>query len=172
MHTLQLVKEFHQVFDHPVATEVNTPSAKLRLLRFRLLFEEVLEFGRAVGIAGLCEATQEEFETEVRATLAEFSVDSDAPVDLAEAADALGDIDYVCQGANLVFGFPAEEVVREIHRANMSKLDADGRPIYDAGGKAMKGPAYRAPDIKQLLIDYQTGELQARQDAKIFGPRS
>jgi len=171
VHTLQLVKQFHTAFGRPVSAHVTTPDAKTRLLRFKLLFEEVLEFGRAVGIAGLCEHTPEEFEVEVKEVLSQFTINEDALTDLPEAADALGDIDYVCQGANLVFGFPAEAVVREIHRANMSKLGADGKPIYALDGKVMKGPDYRPPNIKQLLIDFQTGLVSQREDDQLYGNR-
>ena len=150
-HTVKLVKEFHQKFGHPVAEALTIPSEGIRLLRFRLLVEEVVEFGRAIGIAGLCESTQEEFEAMVKKLLNQYHINPFAVVNVAEAADALGDIDYVTQGANLVFGFPAEAVVAEIHRANMSKLGADGLPIYDDHGKIQKGPNYAPPDVKKVI---------------------
>jgi hypothetical protein len=33
----------------------------------------------------------------------------------------------------------------------MSKLGADGRPIYREDGKVMTGPAYFKPDIETIL---------------------
>ncbi len=150
-HTIKLVKEFHQKFGHPVASELTVQSDKIRLLRFRLIMEELLEFGRAIGIDGLHQLNDEEFEAKVKRTLAGYAIAQGAPVNLVEAADALGDIDYVTQGANLVFGFPAEAVVAEIHRANMSKLGADGQPVYDEHGKIQKGPNYAAPDVARVL---------------------
>jgi len=38
--------------------------------------------------------------------------------------------------------------------SNESKLGADGRPIYDANGKFLKGPNYWRPEprIKALLL--------------------
>ena len=44
-----------------------------------------------------------------------------------------------------------EEVFEEIQRSNMSKLGADGKPIYREDGKVLKGPAYFKPDIKSIL---------------------
>ena len=35
-----------------------------------------------------------------------------------------------------------EEVFNEIQRSNMSKLGADGNPIYREDGKVLKGPNY------------------------------
>jgi predicted HAD superfamily Cof-like phosphohydrolase len=44
-----------------------------------------------------------------------------------------------------------EEVFDEIQRSNMSKLDANGEPIYREDGKVMKGPNYFKPDLKQFF---------------------
>jgi len=169
MHTIKLVRLFHLAYAHPVHHVPRTPPARERLLRFRLLFEELMEFGRAIGVEGLCEQDAEAFEADVKRTLGEFRIAPDAPVNLAEAADALGDIDYVTAGANLVFGFPAEAVLAEIHRANMSKLGDDGRPIHDAHGKVVKGPNYRPPNVAQVLLDACRPD-DADQD-RIWGPR-
>ena len=168
MHTIKLVRLFHLAFAHPVRTVPTTPKPLERLLRFRLIFEELMEFGRAIGIDGLANKTEEEFERILKGTMAEFSINEDCPVDLAGAADALGDIDYVTSGSNLVFGFPAEAVLAEIHRANMSKLGDDGRPIQDAYGKVVKGPNYKPPNVAQVLLDAcRPDDDQAR----IWGPR-
>jgi predicted HAD superfamily Cof-like phosphohydrolase len=43
------------------------------------------------------------------------------------------------------------DVFDEIHRSNMSKLGADGLPIYRADGKVLKGPSYFKPDFKYIL---------------------
>ncbi len=73
--------------------------------------------------------------------------------DLVEVADALGDILYILCGTLLKHGLEhkIDEVFREIQRSNMSKLGADGRPIYREDGKVMKGPGYFKPDIAAIL---------------------
>jgi predicted HAD superfamily Cof-like phosphohydrolase len=152
MSTIHLVRQFHEAFGHPVEDSLKIPHADVRLLRFRLLLEEVLEFGRAVGVAPYVQMGDEEFQQFITKTVREgFYIDEGALVLLEDAADALGDIDYVCQGANLCFGFPAEDVVAEIHRANMSKLGEDGRPIKDASGRVVKGPNFTPPDIAAVI---------------------
>lgn len=151
MHTIHHVAEFHGVFGHPIALEPTVPDPKQRLLRFRLIFEELMEFGRSIGIAGLADCTHEEFEQRVKDAMGDFVINTDCTVDMVEAADALGDIDYVTQGSNLVFGFPAEAIVEEIHDANMSKLGPDGKPLKDEFGKTVKGPNTRKPDIARIL---------------------
>ena len=73
--------------------------------------------------------------------------------DLVEVADALGDMLYILCGTILEHGmqYKIEEVFNEIQRSNMSKLDADGKPIYRDDGKVMKGPNYFKPNISIIL---------------------
>lgn len=73
--------------------------------------------------------------------------------DLVEVADALGDMLYILCGTILEHGmqYKIEEVFNEIQRSNMSKLGADGKPIYREDGKVMKGPSYFKPNIKEIL---------------------
>ena len=76
------------------------------------------------------------------------------PADLAVAiADVLGDIIVYCRSEALKYGLPLEEVLDVIMDSNESKLGADGKPIYDANGKFLKGPNYWKPEpkIKALL---------------------
>jgi len=77
-----------------------------------------------------------------------------APADIAVAiADLLGDIIVYCRSEALKYGLPLEEVLDIIMDSNESKLGADGKPIYDANGKFLKGPNYWRPEprIKALL---------------------
>jgi predicted HAD superfamily Cof-like phosphohydrolase len=73
--------------------------------------------------------------------------------DLVEVADALGDMLYILCGTILEHGMQhkIEAVFDEIQRSNMSKLGAQGKPIYREDGKVMKGPNYFKPDIKGVL---------------------
>jgi predicted HAD superfamily Cof-like phosphohydrolase len=73
--------------------------------------------------------------------------------DLVEVADALGDMLYILCGTIIEHGmqYKIEEVFEEIQRSNMSKLGADGEPIYRDDGKVLKGPNYFKPDIKAIL---------------------
>jgi predicted HAD superfamily Cof-like phosphohydrolase len=73
--------------------------------------------------------------------------------DLVEIADALGDQLYILCGTILRHGLQDKmaEVFQEIQRSNMSKLDADGKPIYREDGKVLKSELYFRPDIKSIL---------------------
>lgn len=122
---INAVEQFHNSFGLGVEEEpkANLGSAKNQL-RFNLMDEENKEYFEA----------------------AENN-------DLVEVADALGDMLYILCGTILEHGMQhiIEEVFEEIQRSNMSKLGADGQPIYREDGKVLKGPDYFKPNIKSIL---------------------
>ena len=71
--------------------------------------------------------------------------------DLVEVADALTDILYVTYGAGHAFGINLDECFEEVQNSNMSKLDNNGKPIYNDSGKVMKGPNYFKPDLSKYI---------------------
>lgn len=86
--------------------------------------------------------------------------------DVAATADALADITYVVYGAALTFGIDLDAVIAEVHRSNLSKLGADGRPVLREDGKVLKGPAYTPPDVAGVLA----GTASAAPDARAGAP--
>ena len=72
---------------------------------------------------------------------------------IVEVADALGDQLYILCGTILKHGLQHKiaEVFQEIQRSNMSKLGADGKPIYREDGKVLKGENYFRPNIQHIL---------------------
>ena len=71
--------------------------------------------------------------------------------DLLEVADALTDILYVTYGAGHAFGINLDKCFEEVQKSNMSKLDDNGKPIYNEHGKVMKGPNYFKPDLTKFI---------------------
>lgn len=122
---IQKVATFHQAFG---ITNRDKPAGKLSkeeiLLRYKLMREENEEYLEAAE-AG----------------------------DLVEIADALGDMLYILCGTILTHGLQdkMEAVFEEIQRSNMSKLGADGKPIYREDGKVLKGENYFKPNIAGVL---------------------
>ena len=81
---------------------------------------------------------------------------------LTEIADALGDQLYILCGSLLRHGLQhkIEDVFLEIQKSNMSKLDANGKPIFREDGKVMKSELYFRPDIAKILdIGHQKFEV-------------
>lgn len=122
---INAVKEFHTSFGlgYSETMKANLGENK-NLLRFNLMDEENKEY---------FEAAQDN--------------------DLVEVADALGDLLYILCGTIIEHGmqYKIEEVFNEIQRSNMSKLGADGKPIYREDGKVLKGPNYFKPNIQEIL---------------------
>ena len=71
--------------------------------------------------------------------------------DILEVADALTDILYVTYGAGHAFGIDLDKCFDEVQNSNMSKLDENGKPIYNESGKVMKGPNYFKPDLSKFV---------------------
>ena len=116
------VKTFMKAFGQIVRTKPQFPDVKTMQLRFDLIKEELNELEVAMKTKNL-----------------------------KEIADALTDILYVTYGAGYAYGINLDKCFKEVQRANMSKLGKDGKPIYNDRGKVMKGPNYRAPNLKQFV---------------------
>ena len=121
---IQLVKDFHDVFDQKIANEPVLVPNNVGKLRYSLLLEENEEYLEAVKNK-----------------------------DLVGIADALGDQLYIIYGTILKHGLQdkIEDVFTEIHQSNMSKLGPGGKPIYREDGKILKGPGYFRPDIESII---------------------
>ena len=116
------VKLFMEKFGQEVKTKPEIPNADVVDLRIELISEELNELWDA------CEAK-----------------------DIVEIADALTDILYVTYGAAHAFGIDIDKCFDEVQRSNMSKLGADGNPIYREDGKIMKGPNFSEPNLKKVI---------------------
>ena len=116
------VKTFMETYDQEVKTKSEFPDKKIVKLRLDLIREELDELTNAIKNN-----------------------------DIVEVADALTDILYVTYGAGHSFGINLDKCFEEVQRSNMSKLDVDGKPIYNKNGKVMKGPNYFKPDLKKFI---------------------
>lgn len=145
-NSYERVREFHEVFGHPVGDRPVVPNDDRQELRLALIFEEATELAEAMG-----------FNAESVKTAVCTMLYHDGPVegetDLIGVADALGDLDYVVNGAALEFGIDLPKVTAEVHRSNMTKLGPEGKPIYRADGKILKGEGYEPPNLEKVLLD-------------------
>ena len=116
------VKKFMETFGQEVKSKPAFPSEKISKLRYDLIKEELDEFKEALN-----------------------------DKNLKEIADSLTDILYVTYGAGHAFGIDLDKCFDEVQRSNMSKLGADGKPIYNEHGKVMKGPNYFEPNLKKFI---------------------
>lgn len=115
------VKEFRRVFGIP------TPATSLREVKTQAgcVFEEIEELNDALAGGGYQATTG--------------------------VADAIVDSLYTLIGLGLGLGVDLEGAFAEVQRSNMTKLGADGRPIYREDGKVLKGPNFTPPDLTPFV---------------------
>ncbi|MGF1566070.1 MAG: hypothetical protein ACFCUH_11960 [Flavobacteriales bacterium] len=128
-------------------------------LPFSQIIDYVREFHDAfkVGYAREPEGRLSEAEYRLRHRLMheenEEYLEAAAEGDLVGVADALGDQLYILCGTILKHGLQHKivEVFEEIQLSNMSKLDANGEPIFREDGKVMKSELYFRPNIAKVI---------------------
>ena len=122
MTNFEKVGLFMKTFGQEVKLNASFSSDKINTLRIDLIEEELKELKDAIK-----------------------------KKDLKEAVDALTDILYVTYGAGHAFGVNLDKCFEEVQNSNMSKLDQNGKPIYNEAGKVMKGPNYFKPDLSKFV---------------------
>ena len=122
MTNFNKVGTFMKTFGQEVKTKPSFSTDKINKLRLDLIKEELTELTEAMNNK-----------------------------DLLEVADALTDILYVTYGAGHAFGINLDKCFEEVQNSNMSKLDENGKPIYNESGKVMKGPKYFKPDLSKFV---------------------
>ena len=122
MTNFESVKKFMETFGQEIKEKAEFPSDKITSLRHDLIKEELNELKEAIDNK-----------------------------DITEVADALTDILYVTYGAGHAFGINLDKCFNEVQNSNMSKLDKNGKPIYNEFGKVMKGPNYFKPNLSKFI---------------------
>ena len=122
MSNFKSVKKFMEKFGQEIKEKASFPDNKITSLRYDLIKEELDELKEAIE-----------------------------QKDIKEVADALTDILYVTYGAGHAFGINLDKCFEEVQNSNMSKLDSNGKPIYNDKGKVMKGPNYFKPNLNKFV---------------------
>jgi len=122
MTNFEKVGLFMKTFGQEVKIKTGLSTNKINELRISLINEEFEEFKEAIKNN-----------------------------DLKEVADALTDILYVTYGAGHAFGINLDKCFEEVQQSNMSKLNKDGKPIYNEAGKVMKGHGYFKPNLSKFI---------------------
>jgi len=122
MSNFKSVKKFMETFGQEVKNKAEFPNEKIQDLRISLIEEELSELKEAIENK-----------------------------DIKEVADALTDILYVTYGAGHAFGIDLDKCFDEVQSSNMSKLDENGKPIFNDFGKVLKGPNYFKPNLEKFV---------------------
>lgn len=124
------VEEFHKAFGLAVGSPLDTD---LLLLRGNLIAEESIE------------VLAEMYKLRDSLSIKKENVE--------KLLKELCDLQYVLSGTLVAFGLDSVfgEAFDRVHKANMSKLGEDGKPILREDGKALKGPKYKEADMRGLI---------------------
>ena len=107
--------------------------------------------GRELNVGLVFQLLFDELESLQHYLKVSIAAPKKAILQAAAVSRCLQNIVNLCFAHASAYGYNLVEVVREIHRSNMSKLGEDGRPIYREDGKILKGPNYFKPDLGAVL---------------------
>lgn len=168
--------EFHRTFKVAVRTVpvATPPEASTRKI---LLAEEVQEFADAVADDDLVEIADAlgdisyiawgcgtvhgiDLDTAFAAVhsptgdpdeYARAYFDAMEAGDIAAVTISLACLLRRCADLATSYGFDIVDVLQEIHRSNMTKLDENGRAIVRPDGKIVKGPNFEPPNLAAIV---------------------
>ena len=126
----EIVKQFHEGMGQPVSSAMT--DSKLFELRWNLIREEMKEL-------------EDEF--------CAASVDikrGKIPENMEALLKELADLQYVVSGFAVTYGINLDDLLKEVHHSNMSKLE-NGKPVYRDDGKVLKGKNYKPPYLSDLV---------------------
>lgn len=160
MSTIDSLKEFHGTFGNDFRREKLTHLSadgeapkedELAALEFTL--QKLTELKEELKV--FCKKEQSVLLLRLRLFVEETAELTQGLIngDDVEVLDALSDIQYILDGTYYNFGMADVKLAAfdEVHRSNMSKVGADGKPIINKGGKVQKGPNYFPPNLAKIL---------------------
>jgi len=112
------VTEFHEMIDNIYPTIPTKPSVDIITRRMNLMIEELQELESALSARNLI-----------------------------EIADGIADLIYVVYGTAVECGIDIEDINKEVHRSNMTKLGGHKNEY----GKWIKPDTYEPPNIKPII---------------------
>lgn len=165
------VKEFMLTFGQECPPKPVVIDKKNRILRVKLLLEEVLELAEASGVE-IAVGNDWIVDTDcVKNGVISFKTNNNN-VDLIGVADAIADISYVNYGAANAYGIDIEPIENEVHASNMTKLftteEVDNLPsgeftynparltgkcllVKNRDGKVQKSPSYTPANVAKYI---------------------
>ena len=133
MSLMEQARKFREVFGQEILSNISRYGfikKQLWDMQTRLVREEAAEF---LVAADECFADPE--NTKAR----------------EEVVKELSDLVFVCYQFAATYGIDLDKAMNRVFESNLSKLDEQGKPIYRADGKVLKGPNYAPPDLADCL---------------------
>lgn len=171
MHYQEKVTEFMNVFGQDCPEKPTVPSQDIRILRVKLLLEEVLELAEASGVQVLDTFNVPLDTSSIKTNKIKFKEIENLTPCLVDIADAIADISYVNYGAANAYGINIDPIEEEVHNSNMTKLfslkeiNALNKDIYNItqveedkflvkslDGKVQKSPSYTPANVRKFIL--------------------
>ena len=137
MTLLEQARKFREIFKQETLDNISQygfVKKQLWDMQFSLITEEYLEFSEA---ADECYADPENVDRRT------------------ELVKELSDLVFVCYQFAAAFNIDLDEAMSRVFESNLSKLDEQGKPIFRADGKVLKGPNYMPPDLSDCAPEVQ-----------------
>lgn len=172
------------MFEHPVGSVNNLEPLKIRQLRVKLLFEELVELAEAGDVKETMVKLCEKHLSESYPDNGQPLMDGDN-VNLIEELDAISDLQYVLDGKKITSGLflVTDEAFELVHENNMSKahrdrlhvndtcrvsgitkfnvFEKDGKfLLYNESGKLIKPHDHKKVDLSNLVPETPTNILK------------
>ena len=169
-HQIRVEKFMELAGQHSVEDPWNPPIELLKL-RARLILEEALETVFAMGMMVRVEEFGDDFgpfyiskrwleQENASLEIQEDEGPNKSKFDLIEVIDGCCDISVVTTGTMVALGLPMEPFLEAIDQNNLEKFTMPGG-YRDAGGKWIKPPGHKKPDLKAILDKVLTVESVA-----------
>ena len=126
-----------------------------RDLKYLIEVDDVKEFRRLYKLNTPAK-TKKEVWTQFKCVREEFSelfdeiCESDFRPSI-KVLDGICDLLFTTVGLAIVLDCDVQGAFAEVVRSNLTKLGADGKPIYRADGKVLKGPNFEEPQLEPFL---------------------
>ncbi len=141
----ELIEDFNKIYQLPINKKPTLPALE-RLKNFKSILSEEVE-----EIDEIIQKYDKALEN------GDLSVEKKLEL-LTEISDWLGDMVVYIRSEATKYGINLEEALDIIMKSNFSKLDENGKPIYDDRGKVMKGPNYWKPEPK--IMEFLKSEIE------------
>jgi predicted HAD superfamily Cof-like phosphohydrolase len=122
--------------------QTNAQKVKIMMLRFGQTVPTAASVPDPHTVALRANLIKEEYEETMEAIQSG---------NIKEVAKELCDLLVVTYGTLLAYGVDPDYAFSLVHRSNMSKLGADGKPSYREDGKVLKGASYIPPDMSLAI---------------------
>lgn len=134
------IEEITQWFERAVAV----PTDRSRGVQIGCHVEEYAEMLEAMGVTALNEHAFANW-------MKKSGVFKPDAVNRKMLLDSLADQIVTAVGVAHMFGFNLAGALDAVNRANWSKFDENGQPIFDENGKVKKGPNYVQSDLSPFV---------------------